>query len=282
MSRAAAKAGDGAMLLTGCASGIGAHLAGALSARGHKVLATDVDEAALSARAAKAGWDPASVKLQKLDVREAEAWESALDAAEAAWGAVSVVMNIAGVLRPAFIHQIRPEDIDFHLDVNVKGTALGVRAAAARMVRRGAGHIINFGSLASLAPVPGISLYSASKFAVRGLSLAAATELRPRGVAVSLVMPDAVQTPMLDLQLDYEEAAVTFSGDRALTVEDIGRLILDKVLPERPLEVTIPLGRGALARLANAAPEASAILAPILTKRGRERQAKMRGRGGAK
>jgi 3-oxoacyl-[acyl-carrier protein] reductase len=270
------------MLLTGCASGIGAHLAGALSARGHKVLATDVDEAALSARAAKAGWDPASVKLQKLDVREAEAWESALDAAEAAWGAVSVVMNIAGVLRPAFIHQIRPEDIDFHLDVNVKGTALGVRAAAARMVRRGAGHIINFGSLASLAPVPGISLYSASKFAVRGLSLAAATELRPRGVAVSLVMPDAVQTPMLDLQLDYEEAAVTFSGDRALTVEDIGRLILDKVLPERPLEVTIPLGRGALARLANAAPEASAILAPILTKRGRERQAKMRGRGGAK
>lgn len=276
-----AAAGQGAMLLTGCASGIGAHLAGALSARGHKVLATDVEEAALSARAAKDGWDPALVKLRQLDVREADAWESALDAAEAAWGAVSVVMNIAGALRPGFIHQVRPEDVDLHIDVNVKGTALGVRAAAARMVREGAGHIINFGSLASLAPVPGLSLYSASKFAVRGLSLAAATELKPRGVAVTLVMPDAVQTPMLDLQLDYEEAALTFSGDRSLTVEDIGRLILDKVLPERPLEVALPLGRGALARLANAAPQASALLAPILTKKGLRRQAKMRGRGGA-
>jgi len=63
------------------------------------------------------------------------------------------------------------EDIEMHFDVNTKGVILGTRAAAKRMVARRDGHVINVGSLASLAAVPGIALYSASKFAVRGFSL---------------------------------------------------------------------------------------------------------------
>ena len=85
-------------------------------------------------------------------------------------------------------------------------------------------------------------------------------------------MPDAVQTPMLDLQVDYEEAALTFSGSRPLTVEDIAAVILDEVLPKRPLEITVPLGRGAAARLANSLPAASRLLAPFLAKKGKKVQ----------
>ena len=144
------------------------------------------------------------------------------------------------------------------------------------MKPRKRGHIVNIGSLASLAPVPGLSLYSASKFAVRGFTLAAATELERDGIAVSLVMPDAVQTPMLDLQVAYEEAALTFSGDRTLTVEDIERTILDDVLVHRPLEVTVPAGRGFLARVANSAPALSRRLAPALAKRGKAKQARIK------
>jgi 3-oxoacyl-[acyl-carrier protein] reductase len=147
------------------------------------------------------------------------------------------------------------------------------------MIARGQGHIINFGSLASLAPVPGLSLYTASKFAVRGFSLAVASELRPHGVHVSLIMPDAVDTPMLDKQLAYEQAALTFSGPRALTVEDIEKVIVERVLPQRPLELTLPLSRGAAARLANTMPAAMRVVAPMLTKRGLARQAKIRTRG---
>jgi len=265
------------MVLTGCASGIGLHLAGALSARGDRVLATDVDEEALKRRAQEGGWEAKGVKYKKLDVRSAEDWEAALDFATSAWGGVDVVMNIAGVLRPGYVQSLTPADIDLHMDVNVKGTALGLRAAAARMISRRSGHIINFGSLASLAPVPGLSLYTASKFAVRGLSLAAATELRPHGVAVTVVMPDAVQTPMLDLQVHYDEAALTFSGDKPLTVEEVERLLVDKVLPQRPLEVAFPLGRGALARAANTAPGITSLIAPMLLKKGLAMQERVRG-----
>jgi 3-oxoacyl-[acyl-carrier protein] reductase len=261
------------MLLTGCASGIGRHLTGALARRGHRVAATDVDEASLDRAAAEDRWPKEHVSCQHLDVRDEAGWEDAFDRAARAHGQVDVLMNVAGVLKPAWVHELSAADVDLHLEVNVKGTVLGTRAAARRMRERRSGHVINFGSLASLAPVPGLSLYTASKFAVRGFSLAAATELARHGVAVTVVMPDAVQTPMLDLQADYEEAALTFSGDRPLTVEDIERVVLD-VLVRRPMEVAYPAKRGALARLANALPDASRLLAPVLAKKGRRAQAK--------
>ena len=107
-------------------------------------------------------------------------------------------------------------------------------------------------------------------------TLAAATELAEHGVAVSLIMPDAVDTPMLDLQKDYEEAAVTFSGSAPLTVDDVERAFFDVVLPKRPLEITLPLSRGALARVANGAPALGKVLYPLLKKKGLAQQARAR------
>jgi 3-oxoacyl-[acyl-carrier protein] reductase len=267
------------MVLTGCASGIGRHLTGALARNGHRLLATDLDAVALDGAAENEGWNEANVVRRKLDVRSEAEWEAALDAAESELGGVDVLFNIAGFLQPAYVTDFTLRDLDLHLDVNARGTMLGTRAAARRMVEAGSGHIVNIGSLASLAPVPGLSLYSASKFAVRGFTLAAATELRARGVAVTLIMPDAVETPMLEKQIDQEEAALTFSGSRPLTVGDVARVILDHVLPHRPLEVTIPQGRGLLARAANTAPELARVLAPVLLKKGKKRQEEIRSSG---
>lgn len=264
------------MLLTGCASGIGRHLTGVLSARGHRIVATDVNEEGLAREADARGWDRSRVTLRKLDVRREEDWEAALDAAEKALGGLDVVMNIAGYLHPAYVQDIGTKELDLQLDVNVRGVVLGTRAAARRMIPRRAGHIVTVGSLAGLTPVPGLSIYSASKFAVRGFTLSAAFELNPHGVAVTLVMPDAVDTPMLDKQIGYEEAAMTFSGSRALTVEDIEKAIVEEVLPRRPLEVAIPTSRAVLARLATAAPAAVQRLAPVFVKKGRRKQEKIK------
>ncbi|MEO5726572.1 MAG: SDR family oxidoreductase, partial [Byssovorax sp.] len=259
--------------------GIGRHLTGALARSGHRLLATDLDEVALGSAAESEGWNGANVVRRKLDVRSEAEWEAALDAAESELGGVDVLFNIAGFLQPGYVTDFTLRDLDLHLDVNAKGTMLGTRAAARRMAKAGSGHIVNIGSLASLAPVPGLSLYSASKFAVRGFTLAAATELRPRGVAVTLIMPDAVETPMLEKQVEREEAALTFSGSSPLTVGDIARVILDHVLPHRPLEVTIPQGRGLLARAANTAPELARVLAPVLLKKGKKRQEEIKSGG---
>lgn len=264
-------------VVTGAASGIGKHLAKALAGRGASVLAADVNEEGLAELTGQAG--SGKILTRPLDVTKPEAWENVLDAAEQAFGRLDVVMNVAGVLKPGFVHEVDEKSVHFHIDVNVKGVIFGTRAAARRMVARGAGHIVNFGSLASLAAVPGLCLYSASKFAVRGFSLAAAAELAPLGVAVTVILPDAVQTPMLDLQVHYPEAAMTFSGDAPLTTEDIEKAVFEKVLPKRPMEIALPLPRGLLARLANTAPELALKLAPSLTKKGIKAQEKMRQKG---
>jgi|APLak6261675434_1056106.scaffolds.fasta_scaffold03237_2 3-oxoacyl-[acyl-carrier protein] reductase len=266
-------------LLTGCASGIGRHLTRALSSLGHQVMATDVNEAGLDDAARLDGWDAARVQRRRLDVRDPAQWHAALEATLKTFGRLDVLLNIAGYLKPGWSWEIDAGEIDRHLDINVKGVIHGVTVVGRHFVAQKKGHVINIGSLASLAPVPGLGLYSASKFAVRGFTLAAAQELLPHGVKVTLLMPDAVQTPMLDLQVDYEQAAMTFSGPRALTVDDIERALLDEVLPNAPLELTLPFSRGAVARLATFLPAAVIKLGPLFIKKGRAAQEK-RKRGG--
>jgi 3-oxoacyl-[acyl-carrier protein] reductase len=261
-------------LLTGAASGIGRHLASALSGRGHKVLATDVNEAGLLKAQAEDGWPREAVLCRVLDVRSPTQWEAALEAVLQRFGRLDVLLNVAGYLKPGAGWAASPEEVDRHVDTNLKGVVHGTRTVGRHFVEKGAGHLINFGSLASLAAVPGLTLYTATKFAVRGFSLASAQELAPHGVAVTLVMPDAVQTPMLELQVDYPEAALTFSGGEPLSVEDIERLLVETVLPHRPLEVALPLSRGALARVATVWPQVAPSLRAALERKGRAAQAR--------
>jgi len=259
-------------LITGCASGIGRHLAERAVAAGHRLLATDIDIQALEQGARQRGWQTSQVELAQLDVRDADAWQAVIDRAIEAWGQIDVVMNVAGVILPGLVHEIPAERMLLHMDVNARGVMLGTQVAARQMVRQGHGHIINIASMAGLAPIPGIAPYTASKFAVRGFTLAVAQELRSLGVSVTCVCPDATDTPMLDAQMDYEAAALTFSAKRFLSVEDVGRVIYERVLPRRPLEVMIPRHRGWLAKLTSLLPTTAKWLLPSLTRDGLKRQ----------
>jgi 3-oxoacyl-[acyl-carrier protein] reductase len=264
------------MLLTGCASGIGRHLAGRLSAAGHQLVLTDLHLDPLRAAAAEDAWNMDGALLRALDVRDGDAWAAILRETVDRFGRIDVLWNIAGYLRPGCVHETTADQIALHLDTNAKGTMLGSQAAAVHMVRQRSGHIINIASMAALAPVPGISLYTASKFAVRGFSLALAQELRRHGVAVTVVCPDAVQTPMLDLQLDYPEAALTFSTPRPLTVEALGAVLIERVLLKRPMELMMPRWRGWLAKATSMWPGLARGVAPYLRKKGLARQTELK------
>lgn len=257
------------ILVTGCGSGIGRDLAGVLLGAGHQVLATDLDEAAL-AEAAR-GWPSERLECRRLDVTDPLAWEAAVAAARQRFGGLDVLVNVAGVLVPGWAHEISDAAVDLHLDVNVKGVVHGVRAVVPAMIARGQGHIVNVASLAALAPVSGLALYSASKYAVRGYSLSVALELGRHGIAVTVVCPDAVQTPMLDLQRKVDAAAMTFSGPRVLTVREVSEAI-ERSLDERPLELLLPASRGWLAKLADLLPSSGRALEPLLRWQGRRKQ----------
>jgi len=258
--------------LTGAASGIGQHLADRLIAQGHNVFATDINFDGLAVHAQENRWPPDQVRLRKLDVRDAGEWDRAVEEAVQAFGRLDVMMNIAGYMLAGWAHEATPESVDRHLDINVKGVIFGTQAAVRQMLKQGGGHIINIASLCALAPIPGIAVYSASKYAVRAFSIATALELRPHNIFVTAINPDAVRTPLLDTQKGIDAAAIVFSSPRLLTVEDVARAILEKAIPHKPLEVDIPLHRGWLAHLSNLFPQFSSTLKSFLSKRGAARQ----------
>lgn len=261
-------------VVTGAASGIGKCLVDALVAKGANVLATDINEDGLASAAS--AWPERAVRRHGLDVTSVASWTAALDAAETAWGPTDVLFNVAGFLQPGYVHEHALGDIDRHMDINVKGVMFGTRVAAERMVARGAGHIVNIASMASFAPIPGISLYCASKFAVRAYSLAAAIELRDKGVFVTVVCPDAVATPMLDKQKDYEEASLTFSGPRVLTPEEVAAELAGPVLEKRPMEVALPRSRKWMGRMLDLFPALAPVVAPLFVKQGAAKRERYR------
>ena len=262
-------------LVTGAASGIGHHLARELLKRGERVLACDMNRDGMQPLT-EALADTARLRIETLDVRDAAAWDRVVAQMAEKWGSVDVVMNVAGVLRPEYVENIAAKDIDFHIDINTKGVMFGTVAAVKVMTKQGHGHIINIASTAGIAPVPGMSLYSASKFAVRGFTLSIAPELAAKNIRVTCVCPDATQTPMLTLQEDKPQAALTFSGPRLLTVEDIGKLILGRVLETAPIEAIIPASRGWMAKIASAFPGLNKLMMDALVKKGMKKQQAIR------
>jgi len=252
-------------LITGAAGGIGRHFAGILQQQDYRLVLGDIDEEGLS----QIHQSRDTLYYRRLDVTSVADWRAFLQTALDHYGRIDYLFNIAGIISPGYVHETDIELIDRHLDVNAKGVMYGTRLAAEQMVEQGSGHIINIASLAGIAPIAGIALYSASKFAVRGFSIASAYELRPRGVHVSVVSPDLVDTPMLDLQLQFPEAVMSFSGPKnPLTPADVSQALL-QVMQSKAIESAIPAGRGRLAKLGNVFPGLGGRLTDRLRRKGR-------------
>jgi 3-oxoacyl-[acyl-carrier protein] reductase len=256
------------VLITGCTSGIGRHLAEALIARGDQVVAAARNLPALTELARSGAWPADRTRLVSLDVRDSDAWEKALDEAIAAFGQIDVLLNVAGSIHPGMTHELPADRVHEQIDVNIKGVVFGTQAAARRMIRQGHGHIINVASLCGLAPIPGVAVYTATKYAVRGFSLAAAQELRPHGVHVTVVCPDAVHTRMLDDQVGHDASAVIFSNPNPLALDDVAKAVLGRTIRRKPLEVFIPRLRGRMARLMDLCPGTLRWIMPMLRRNG--------------
>lgn len=264
------------IIITGCASGIGRYLAENLYREGHRLALTDANEKGLQEAAEQNGWTGEKAIVQAMDVTKRAEWEKVIQATLERWSRIDVLMNIAGVIRPGYIHETDFDMIDFHIDVNLKGTIYGTKLVSEQMVKQKGGHIINIASMAGISPVSGLDLYSTSKFGVRGFTLSIANELQEHNVAVTVVCPDLVDTPMLTLQLDYPEAALTFSGSRHLTVQEIGQVILDQGLKKKKLEIVYPTGRGLTAKVASFQPKMANLILKKLTEKGLKRQKELK------
>jgi 3-oxoacyl-[acyl-carrier protein] reductase len=263
------------IIVTGAGGGIGKQLVEELLKYNLNIVATDVEISSLRNYLTSRTNDSSKLLVMKQDVRLEKDWNSIIQEIETKQWELYGLINCAAVLLPGYIKNIELKDIDYHFDINTKGTILGCTIISQYLKKNNKkGHLINIASLAGVAPIPGIALYSASKFAVRGFSIALGYELKTDEIAVTVICPDAVKTPMLDLQISYEEASMTFSGS-TLEPSDICNAIIQS-FKDKNLEVLIPTSRGILAKIGNFFPSLAYSLISPLKKKGRLKQKKMK------
>jgi NAD(P)-dependent dehydrogenase (short-subunit alcohol dehydrogenase family) len=199
-----------AAIVTGGSSGIGRGIALALAREGARVAVAGRTpahvDAALAEIGAAGGGDAARFIGLSLDVRSEADVNGMTARVIERFGGIDILVVSAGISRAAgqkagengAVARIAPAAWDEIVETNLKGMFLANRAVLPEMMRRGRGEILNVSS--SLGTTSGwafASAYCASKFGVMGLSAAVAEEARPFGVRVQVLVPDAVDTPML-------------------------------------------------------------------------------------
>lgn len=242
---------DTSCVVTGGARGIGRAIAERMIARGHRVVITDLDGAAVEATAAEIG---AAAGLQH-DIRDADAHTRVAERA-ATYGVLTAWFNNAGVGDDGRLSEQTDEQVRRLVEVNLLGTMWGMRAALAAF-GEGGGDIVNTASLAGLGPVPGYGVYAAAKAGVVSISMSVDIET-PKRVRVHALCPDVVQTAMLTEGHTHDSlgSRLAHSGGRILTVDEVAREAVDLVGSHRVV-LSVPRHRGAVTRVAALAPSLS-------------------------
>jgi NAD(P)-dependent dehydrogenase (short-subunit alcohol dehydrogenase family) len=179
-------------VITGGASGIGLGIARAAAAAGMKVALLDVEAAALEHARRSVGVEALGVRA---DVSDPATLAAAAEKVVARFGRIDVVCNNAGVLTQGPIADSRSHDWEWLVGVNLLGVAHGIRVFLPHLRAHGeGGHVVNTASIAGLTALPGLGIYSATKYAVVALSEVLREELAPEGIGVSVLCPGGVRT----------------------------------------------------------------------------------------
>ena len=186
-----------AAAITGAASGIGRALALALSARGCDLALADLDHGGLESLAKEITTAHARrVTIQRTDVADPKQIEDFSAAATAAFPALNLLFNNAGVALLGHFEEFDESQMAWLMDINFWGVVRGTRAFLPHLASRPQAHIVNISSIFGIIAPAGQSAYCASKFAVRGFSESLRHELamNKSNVRLSVVHPGGVKT----------------------------------------------------------------------------------------
>ena len=183
------------VVVTGGGSGIGAGVTEGFARQGAQVIFFDVADAdSLTLQGSLSGLDPAPV-YRRCDLMDLAALQRNLAAVEREFGAVDVLVNNAANDDRHTLAEVTPAYWDDRITVNLRHLYFAAQAVAPGMKARGAGVILNLGSISWHLGLPDLSLYETAKAGIEGMTRALARELGADGVRVSCIVPGNVKTP---------------------------------------------------------------------------------------
>ncbi len=224
-------------LITGSTSGIGLGLALALARSGARIMLNGFGD--VNAARAEVEATGAEVDYHGADMAQAAEVAALVQATEARFGSVDILINNAGIQHVAPVHEFPPERWDAILAINLSSAFHSTRAALPGMLGRGWGRVINVASVHGLVASINKSAYVAAKHGLVGLTKAVALETATTGVTVNAICPGWVLTPLVQKQVDARAVA-----DGVDLPEATRRLLAEK---QPSLAFTTPEQLGALA-----------------------------------
>lgn len=226
-------------IVTGGARGIGRGIVEGFAKEGADIVISDImrdDAQELAEKLAEGGVKALAIRT---DVTKKTDVDKVVSVTLSEFGKIDILVNNAGVLTHANLIELEEKDWERIIDVNAKGVYLMSQAVAPHMVGARQGKIVNISSLAGKRGSPGLTHYSASKFAVIGITQTLAQELGEYNINVNAICPGILRTQMWEVLLNaratrrdipreqfWNELIGTIPLKRPQTPEDIANVVL--------------------------------------------------------
>ena len=252
------------VVVTGGARGIGRGIAEIMVRRGFHVVITDVNGEAVHRTAEEIG---AVAGLQQ-DVRDEASHQAVAEEAKR-HGPLAAWFNNAGVGNDGALMELSSAEVEQLVQVNLMGAIWGMRAALGAFGPEG-GDIVNTASMSGHGPVPGLSVYAATKAAVVSLTMSVHVESH-KNVRVHALCPDGVATDLVESMKHHGRAkALVHSGSRLLLIEEAAQAACDLVGSKRVIR-SVPSWRAVLMRFTSVTPSVSMKAEKFFVWEGRRR-----------
>lgn len=189
-------------IVTGSASGLGKSIALRFAQAGADVVVADINiENALKTTKEIKSLGRKSIAFQ-IDTRDSESFSKLIDVTTENLGGLDFMINNAGIGIMKPIQEFSSNEIDLVIDIDLKGTIYGCKAALAYMMPRKTGRIVNLSSIAAKMATPNSSVYAAAKSGVMALTAALAREVADSNININAILPGVVRTEMWEKQLN--------------------------------------------------------------------------------
>ena len=225
------------IVVTGAGSGMGRELALELARRGASVAAVDMRAGSLAETAVLVAALGGTISTHALDITDATAVSALPAAVTKALGPVDGLVNNAGIIQPFVkINDLDIADAERVMNVNFYGPLRLIKAFLPGLIKRPEAHILNVSSMGAYAPVPGQSIYGASKAALKLMTEGLRSELLDTNVGVTIVFPGATATNIaqnsgMTVPASSSDAANAFPQ---LAADAAARLMVDAIENNTP------------------------------------------------
>jgi short-subunit dehydrogenase len=227
---------DKVVVVTGAGSGMGRELTLELVRRGAKVAAVDLREETLEQTQTLAQGLGGKVATFVMDITDPTAVQELPGLVEAELGSADALINNAGIIQP-FV-KVNELDLDAAhrvMNVNFDGPLMLIKAFLPGLIAKPEAHLLNVSSMGAYAPVPGQSVYGASKAAIKLLTEGLRSELKPTGVGVTLVFPGAIATNIAENSgMVIPEGAAENSKQKTTPADVAARAMVDAIEKNQP------------------------------------------------